>query len=144
MEGLRWVGGGSQATDVPCSRCQATGCPWDRIAGKPVCPDCQEQLALGEGEPLIEKAEKRPCAVCQQVGTIRYLTYPLHAVEAVELDLCPQHFHALLRRQLDRYAFLQLARQLTALGTSSSQVFLLHEAFYDAHGRPLQPVQGPW
>jgi hypothetical protein len=143
MEGLRWVKGGGQAAEAPCSRCQAAGCPWDRIAGKPICPDCQEQLALGEGAPLVEKAEKRPCAVCQQVGTLCYLTYPLHASEPVELDLCAQHFHALLRRRLDRYAFLQLCRQLQGLGVASQQVFLLHEAFYDNHGRPLQPVPDP-
>src|SRR6516165_3378273 len=115
MEGVRWVEGGAALPQEPCSRCQAAGCPWDRIAGKPICPDCQEQLALGEGEPLVEKAERRACAVCQQTGTIRYLTYPLHASEPVELDLCPQHFHALLRRRLDRYAYMQLARQLQAL-----------------------------
>jgi hypothetical protein len=144
MEGVRWVKGGGLTPEASCSRCAAVGCPWDRIAGKAVCPDCQEQLALGEGEPLIERAERRPCAVCQQVGTIRYLTYPLHASEPVELDLCPQHFHALLRRRLDRYAFLQLTRQLQSLGMESQHVFLLHEAFYDTHGRPLQPVPDPF
>jgi hypothetical protein len=144
MDGLRWVRGVDLPLEAPCNRCQATGCPWDRIAGKPVCPDCQEQLALGEGEPLIEKAEKHHCAICQQHGTIRYLTFPLHASEPVEIDLCPQHFHALLRRRLDRYAYMQLGRQLQGLGMAASQVFLLHEAFYDTAGRPLQPVPDPW
>src|SRR5262249_2221239 len=117
---------------------------WDRVAGKAICPDCQEQLALGEGEPLVERAEKYHCAVCQQLGTIRYLTYPLHATEPVEVDLCPQHFHALLRRRLDRYAYLQLSRQLQTLGVTAGQVFLLHEAFYDIQGRHLQPVPDHW
>jgi hypothetical protein len=29
------------------------------------------------------------------------------------------------------------------LGLRSEQVFLLHEVFYDAHGRALQPVFQP-
>jgi hypothetical protein len=143
MDGVRWVKGDGLTPEAVCSRCGATGCPWDCIAGKPMCPDCQEQLAMGEGEPLVERAERHHCAVCQQVGTVRYLTYPLHATDPVELDLCAQHFHALLRRRLDRYAFLQLARQLQALGMASQQVFLLHDAFYDPQGRPLQPVPDP-
>jgi hypothetical protein len=143
MEALRRVTSEGLVPEAPCSRCRATGCPWDRIADRPICPDCQELLALGEAEPLVERVEKRPCAVCRQVGTVRYLTFPLRTREAVEFDLCARHFHALLRRRLDPYAFVQLGRQLQALGVMTRQVFLLHEAFYDEHGRPLQPVPEP-
>jgi len=140
MEGLRVVTGKGLAPLVPCSRCRAAGCPWDRVAGKAICPDCQEQLALGEGEPLVEALARRPCAACGQAGTICYLTFPLHAAGAVEIDLCPGHFRDMLKRRLDYHAFHQLGRQLLALGLNAQQVFLLHDAFYDDQGRPLQPV----
>ncbi len=143
MDGLRLVKGNGLAGAAPCSRCQATGCPWDRVADKPICPDCQERLALGEGEPLVERAERRRCAACQQVGTIRYLTYPLHVPDPVEIDLCAYHFQALLSRRLDWQAFQRLSRQLLALGITAQEIFLLHEAFYDEHGRALQPVADP-
>jgi hypothetical protein len=117
-----------------------TGCPWDRIADKPICPDCQEALVLGDGPALIERAETRGCSVCRQTSTLRYLTYPLQAREALEMDLCSRHIHALLARRLERNALVQLSRQLQALGVENKQVFLLHEAFYDEKGRALQPV----
>jgi len=56
------------------------------------------------------------------------------------MDLCPRHFHSLLSRRLDRHAYHQLGRQLQALGLMARQVFLLHEAFYDEQGQPLQPI----
>jgi hypothetical protein len=86
------------------------------------------------------RTEKNRCTICEQHGTLRYLTYPLHAVEPVEMDLCSRHFHALLSRRLDRHAYHQLARQLQMLGLKARQVFLLHEAFYDEQGQSLQPV----
>lgn len=139
MDGLRVVKG-KVVAQAPCSRCQASGCPWDRIVGEPICPDCQESLAQGEGEPLVVRTEKHRCAVCQHQGTLRYVTYPLHAAQPVEMDLCARHFQALLARRLDRHAYHQLSRQLQALGFTARQVFLLHEAFYDDQGRSLQPV----
>ncbi len=140
MDGLRVVTAKGLVPLAPCGRCQASGCPWDRIAGKPICPDCQELLAQGEGEPLIERAGPGRCAACPRSGPVRYLTFPLHASGPLEIDLCAQHLHALLRRRLDRGAFHNLARQLQTLGLSARQVFLLHEAFYDENGHPLQPV----
>jgi len=140
MEGLRLLAADASSTLVACSRCQATGCPWDRIAGRPLCPDCQEQLILGEGPPLLERVEKHNCAVCQHTGTLRYLTYPLRGTRPIEVDLCANHFQALLGRRLDRYALKQLARQLEMHAIQAPQLFLLHEAFYDEKGRPLQPV----
>jgi hypothetical protein len=110
------------------------------VADKPICPDCQEVLALGEGEPLVEPLQKRRCAVCLMNGTVCYRTYPLQSTTSVEIDLCPRHFRALLGRRLDRYSFRRLARQLQTLLLSVQQVFLLHDAFYDDDGRPLQPV----
>jgi len=139
MDGLRVVKG-EASPRVPCSRCQSSGCPWDRVAGHPICPDCQESLAQGEGEPLVLRTEKRRCTICQQLGTIRYVTYPLHSAEPLEIELCSRHFHALLARRLDHHAYHQLSRQLQGLGLAARQVFLLHEAFYDEQGQSLQPV----
>src|SRR4051812_9159298 len=116
MEGLRLLTTDSSTQSVPCHRCQATGCPWDRIGGKPICPDCQEQLILGEGPPLVERVEKRACSICNKGGTLRYVTFPLRGVQAVEIDLCGCHVQALLGRRLDKYAVKQLTRQLQALG----------------------------
>jgi hypothetical protein len=140
MEGMRLVEGKGLSAQEPCVRCQANGCPWDRIAGKPICPDCQEALALGEAPALSERAERRRCLICQHLGTVSYLTYPLQSAVAIELDLCLWHFQALLSRRLERHALLQVSRQLHTLGLSAKQVFLLHDAFYDENGRALQPV----
>ncbi len=140
MEGMRLVEGKGQSAEVPCVRCQAKGCPWDQIASKPICPDCQEALALGEAPALSERAEPRRCLICQHLGTVRYLTYPLRSAAAVELDLCSWHLQALLSRRLERHALLQITRQLQSLGLSAKQVFLLHDAFYDEAGHALQPV----
>lgn len=109
-----------------------------------MCPDCQEALAQGEAPPLRERVDGRACAICQQTGTLRYLTYPLHMLEPIEIDLCAGHFQALLARRLDRAAFRRLQQQLQTIGVGVRQVFLLHEAFYDARGRPLQPIQEAW
>ena len=49
MTGMRIVAGKGVVPKTPCIRCQADGCPWDRIADKPICPDCQERLAMGVG-----------------------------------------------------------------------------------------------
>jgi hypothetical protein len=144
MEGLRLAEDTAGARAVPCERCGAAGSPWDRIAGRPLCPDCQESLALGQAPPLVERPEARPCAACGRVGSLPYLTYPLHAAAPVEIDLCGGHFQALLGRRLDPAAFHRLADQLRALGVAARQVFLLHEAFYDGRGRPLQPAPDPW
>jgi hypothetical protein len=143
MKGVRVVSADPKTAQAPCSRCRAEGCPWDRIAGKPICPDCQEQLALGEGEALVERLQPGRCAACRMAGSVLYQTYPLHAPRPIEIDLCPRHFRALLSRRLDRPAFRRLVEQLAGLGLNVGQVFLLHEAFYDDQGRPLHPVPGP-
>lgn len=143
MDGLRLVNAPGQSPVAPCCRCQATGCPWDRIGDHAICPDCQEQLALGEGEPLVERVVGNRCLICHHSGTVRYLTYPLHARDPLAIDLCSSHFHDFLARRLDRYAYRTLSRGLQHLGLSAKQIFLLHEAFYDERGHPLQPVPEP-
>lgn len=143
MEGLRVVTASGHSTVAACSRCEATGCPWDRIGDQPICPDCQEQLALGEGQPLVERLIPNRCLICQQIGTVRYLTYPLHSRDPLAIDLCTGHFHDYMGRRLDRYAYRTLSRGLQALGLSVKQVFLLHEAFYDERGHAIQPVPEP-
>jgi hypothetical protein len=143
MEGLRFMKAPLQAQIAACGRCQATGCPWDRIGELPICPDCQELLALGEGEPLVERVVPLRCLVCHHMGTVRYLTFPLHGRDPLAIDLCSTHFHDFMGRKLDRYAYRTLNRGLSGLGLSAKQIFLLHEAFYDERGHPLQPVPEP-
>src|SRR5262245_39262214 len=116
MSGLRKIHWAQKATFPECCRCQAAGCRWDLIAGKPICPDCQESLVLGRGAPLIEKTERKLCTICQRTGTIRYLTFPLNPTDPVEMDLCPQHFRALLSRTLHPQAFHHLRQQLHWVG----------------------------
>ena len=143
MQGLRLVTASGQSPVAPCSRCQATGCPWDRIGDQAVCPDCQEQLAMGEGDPLVDRLVPHACAVCGEIGTVRYLTFPLHGQDPLAIDLCPTHFHPFLGRRLDRYSYRMISRGLQSIGLSCKQIFLLHEAFYDERGHPLQPVPEP-
>jgi len=140
MQATRMIAGKGPAPEAPCSRCQAVGCPWDRIGDKPVCPDCQENLVLGEGPPVVERVESHSCAICGYSGTLRYVTFPLRGQRPVEIDLCSRHFEDLLGRRLDGNALRHLGRQLEMLGLSTRQLFLLHEAFYDDQGHPLQPL----
>lgn len=58
----------------------------------------------------------------------------------VAIDLCAEHLRCLLGRRLSTYAFLQLRRQLQALGLRSQDLFLLHDGFYDGQGQALQPA----
>jgi hypothetical protein len=139
MDGLRTLTVDDKTAPRECGRCQATGCPWDRIGGLSICPDCQESLIRGEGEPLRLPFEPRNCTACGVEGTVPFVTVPLRA-SAVVIDLCASHVRALLQRSLDRAAFLELARQLQTLGLSPGRIFLLHEAFYDVQGQALQPV----
>lgn len=140
MDNLRIVPVDDPTADVRCCRCDRAEGRWDLIADRPYCPNCEELLALGEGEPLVEKAQKRQCAICARVGTLKFRTIPLHADEALELDLCASHFRDLLGRRLGPHAFHQLRRRLAVVGLNVDQVFLLHEAFYDLEGRALQPA----
>jgi hypothetical protein len=129
-------------TSVPaqCSRCGATGQPWDRIAGKSFCPNCQEGIALGETEPLREPAESIPCVVCAARRTVSFLTFPLHSRAPVEMNVCADHLERLLARRLGPYAFIQIRRQLRALALVPDDIFLLHNEFYDLHGQALRPA----
>jgi hypothetical protein len=142
MKSLRITGSDSASSLAPCSRCAQGGQRWDRIAGKSYCPNCEEALALGEAPPLVERTEAHCCAVCANVGTLRYQTYPLHEVQRVEMDLCAEHLRALIGRRLSPHAFHQLRRQLHTLGLDAEAIFLLHGAFYDLQGRALQPAGG--
>lgn len=141
MDSLRLLSAKRFSPRDPCSQCEAAGCNWDRIAGRAYCPDCEEALALGEGPVFVARTEKNRCAVCDKIGTVLFLTFPIHSRQAVEADLCPEHFRALLGRSLGPLAFQQLRRRLNEKGVGVEQVFLLHEVFYDAAGRALQPVE---
>jgi hypothetical protein len=140
MNSLRLAPLEDSASMNPCGRCGAGQRPWDLIAGQSFCPHCLEALAVGEGDPLITRSEKKRCAVCHQQGTVPFVTFPLHSPRPVEIDMCGEHLRALIGRRLGPHAFAQLRRQLHALGLEVAHIFLLHEAFYDSHGRALQPA----
>jgi hypothetical protein len=141
MESVRITPLQPSCLPLPCSRCGSAQRPWDRIAGKVYCPECQEALILGLTAPVIEPAERNPCAACNRSGTVQYLTFPLKSSIPVEIDLCPEHIRCLLGRRLRPYAFHQLRRRLLALGLRVGRIFLLHDAFYDNLGRALQPAK---
>jgi len=140
MDSVRLSPAESVFPQLPCCRCTDEHRPWDRIAGKTYCPNCLESLAVGESDPLVERTDRRRCAVCHHQGTVRYLTFPLNSRRPVEFDLCSEHLRGLVGRCLGPHAFEQLRQQLDTLGLEVSQIFLLHEAFYDAHGQALQPA----
>ena len=140
MDSLRITPADSVPSCVACCRCALNERRWDRIAGKAYCPNCQELLAQGQIDALVEPIERNRCAVCQKVGTVCFHTFPLQSSTAVAIDLCPGHLRDLLGRCLDARAFNQLQRQLDSVGLAVGDLFLLHGAFYDPHGRALQPA----
>jgi hypothetical protein len=140
MDSLRLITRSHVCPLAPCSQCEAAGCQWDRIVGQPYCPDCEETLAMGEGPAFVARTEKHNCVICDQIGTVAFITFPLHADSPLEMDLCPEHFRALLARRLRPQAFEQLRRRLHNLGLAVEQIFLLHDVFYDSSGRALQPI----
>lgn len=130
----------TSSTGLLCSRCVAGEHRWDRIADLAYCPNCQEALAQGEAPPLVLRTEVRRCAVCARKGTVRFLTFPLNANAAVEIDLCGEHLRGMLGRRLGPYAFHQLQRQLRTVNLKTEDVFLLHSEFYDNKGKALRPA----
>jgi hypothetical protein len=143
MNRLRMIPSESTATVMACCRCREPHQRWDRIADKAYCPNCEESLVMGEAPPLVERTERHACAVCGQVGTVRYQTFPLRSAAPVEIDLCPRHLRSMVGRRLTPTAFHHLRRQLRAVGLESEDIFLLHGAFYDLNGRALQPAIEP-
>src|SRR5207253_8052181 len=104
MDSLRLLPADSAPESLPCCRCAEDKGHWDLIAGKPYCPNCEEALAVGEAEPLIERTRKHRCAVCSRIGTLDYRTFPLQSDTPVAMDLCSEHLRALLGRRLGVYA----------------------------------------
>ncbi len=140
MDRLRLATLAPSALLTCCSRCGAGDQPWDRVAGKAYCPNCQEELAVGVAAPLLERTEPNRCLVCARRGTVRLLTVPLHATTGVEIDICGEHLRGLLGRRLGPYAFQQMRRMLRTLRVERETIFLLHEGFYDDDGRALRPA----
>ena len=89
---------------------------------------------------MIERTVRNHCAVCDQVGTVCFETFPLQAEGPVYIELCPEHLRGLLGRKLGPHAFHQLRRRLVQLGLDVEEIFLLHGAFYDGQGRAIQPA----
>jgi hypothetical protein len=143
MNSLRMAAADKIALWKPCCRCGDTALGWDSIAGKPYCPSCEEAIVQGDGEPLVEMTQRRHCCACQTLGTVTIQTFPLKSSQPVEMDLCPNHLRGLLARRLGVHAYAQIRRQLTGLGLDVHDVFLLHEAFYDAQGQALLPAGDP-
>jgi hypothetical protein len=140
---MRRASPGSYALWKPCCRCGASALGWDRINGKPYCPNCEEAIVLGESEPLVETTLRRPCSACHTVGAVTLQLFPRQSSQPLEVDLCPEHLRRLLARRLGKAAYAELRRQLSCLGVEVHEIFLLHEAFYDSFGRALQPAQEP-
>jgi hypothetical protein len=140
MDSLRLAAKDSVPPLSGCCRCHDASARWDRIAGRAFCPNCQEQLALGEGEPLVLKTLPHRCAVCERQGTVCFCTFPLESPAPLEMELCPHHLRALIARCLEPRSFRHLRRKLEALGLGVDRIFLLHEAFYDASGQASLPV----
>jgi hypothetical protein len=143
MNSMRMASKDNFAVWKPCCRCGQLALGWDTIAGKPYCPSCEEGIVQGDGEPLVETTQRRRCCACSVVGTVTVQTFPLKASQPLEMDLCPNHLRGLLGRRLGTHAYWQMRRQLTGLGLDVHDVFLLHEAFYDAKGRALLPAADP-
>jgi hypothetical protein len=140
MDNVRIASAEGVAAAPGCCRCAEVNKRWDRIAGQPYCPNCQEMLVQGEADPLVVKTDKKRCAVCDRLGTVCYLTYPLQAPAPVEIELCPEHLRALVGRCLVPHAFEQLRRRLHGLGIGVEDIFLLHGAFYDSNGHASMPA----
>ena len=140
MECVRRAPAESVFPKLPCCRCHDPARHWDRVAGKTFCPGCLESVIAGQAAPIVERADRRRCAICHHAVTLRYLTFPLQSRRPVELDLCGEHLRALLARRLGPHGFNQLRRQFSRLGLEAGMIFLLHDAFYDEQGRALQPV----
>lgn len=143
MESLRIAPAETLSPYPPCCRCAKGDRPWDRIADKAYCPNCQEALAMGEAPPLVERTQPHACAVCARRGTVAFHTFPLHGHDPIAMDLCPDHLRGLLARTLEPEAYHQLCQRLRRLHLGAEDVFLLHGAFYNAHGRALQPAIEP-
>ena len=89
----------------------------------------------------MERIEQNRCAICSTLGTLPYVTFSQHAKRPIEMDLCGEHLRNLVARHLGPHAFSELRKQLSVLGLDVVDIFLLHDAFYDANGRALQPVR---
>jgi hypothetical protein len=140
MSGVRRAPAESVPIVSECCRCGRAGRRWDRIAGRAYCPNCEEALAQGEGQPLRARLILAPCSVCHGERTVIFHTFPPEGAAPVEMDLCPEHLRGLLSRRLGAHAFHQLQRQLRLLDVAASDIFLLHEEFYDPHGRARHPI----
>src|SRR5205085_10790113 len=78
METIRLSSADSIFPKIPCCRCSDQSRFWDRLAGKTYCPNCLEALAMGEGDPLVARTDRKRSAVCHHLGTVRFVTFPLH------------------------------------------------------------------
>src|SRR5437899_1068164 len=72
MNTLRFAPAATASCSDGCCRCAQAGEGWDRVAAKAYCPQCEEQLAAGEMEPLVEPTQPRTCVICSRGGTVCY------------------------------------------------------------------------
>jgi hypothetical protein len=130
----------------PCCRCTDDSRSWDQIAGKSYCPNCLEDLAVGEADYLIEWPQPILCDACSEldrekrIKTVTFLTWPLQSVCPMEMALCGNHLRDLCGRRLRPFPFESLVGRLAFLELKPADVFLLHAAFYDLNGIALQPA----
>jgi hypothetical protein len=129
--------------DAPCWYCKAKGLRWDRLGGLPVCPDCQEMLALGTAEPAIQiPSSKGMCCVCSWPTVVSFQTSPRGSDSWLNVPLCAGHFRRSLGRCLLPGEHKRVALYLRSRGHSANAVYLFHDAFYDPKGLAVLPVEG--
>lgn len=143
MTNLSWTEQEGEVRPVACSRCRNQERLWDRVGSRTYCPGCQEAILLGEHEPLRERVQRGVCLICSCERIVRFVTYPLHRQQGIEMELCPGHLRELLGRRLKAGAYFQVVRRLRHLGLKANEVFLLHDEFYDHDGLARLPVADP-
>lgn len=136
VDGIRWV----SQEEGPCSHCGNVGW-WDSLSRKIFCPDCMEDLAMGNIPPFSIPPDKHFCVVCDAEDTIVYRTFPQCLQRPIEMHLCRRHIRALIERCLTPREFQSLRAELHQISLSVRDIFLLHHTFYDANGRSLVPIR---
>ncbi|MDO8648256.1 MAG: hypothetical protein Q7R81_00560 [Candidatus Peregrinibacteria bacterium] len=85
--------------------------------------------------------------MCNTMATVDYRTVPQQQGRErlrLVIPLCGSHLRGLFRRCLSPSIFHRLCGEVAELGVNPDSIFLLHDSFYDAKGRALQPVVEPW
>ena len=116
MESLRLAPADSIFPKIPCSRCADHSRGGTGSSAKPIARTASKRWRGERRSPLWKKPIAGVVAICHHLGTVRYVTFPLHSRRPVEMELCSEHLRALIVRRLGPHGFEQLRRQLHNLG----------------------------